>query len=892
MSEYRSWFSQITGFDSGPHEWQRQLAAYNLCTNRLIRIPTGLGKTEGVLGAWLWNAVDQKRVDWPRRLVWCLPMRVLVEQTADRAQAIISRWVDATGCDDHPLVHILMGGEDADRWFLGPERSAVLIGTQDMLLSRALNRGYGSGRARWPMEYALLNQDCLWVMDEVQLMDVGLATSAQLQAFRDQDRSKQLRPCYTWWMSATLQPKWLISVDTANAYEQWINERCVVLPEDRQGDLWEITKSVTTDAIDADATTEFAARILSEHNALEETEFGRITLAVCNTVERAQATRDALRSAGRTEGLELVHGRFRPEERAAWRERFLSRATCTDGVDRIIVATQVVEAGVDISAGCQITELAPWPSLVQRFGRCARYGGAGRVVVVDRGQDKKSAAPYEAESLTRAWETVQSLSDVGVKALETFEDGLDDDSRTHLYPYQPDHLLLPDEFEELFDTTPDLTGADLDISRFIRSGNERDLQVFWVTVPKEEKPPNSRQPHRNELCAVPFLTARDWLCGEENKSNKKPRLRGGMLAWVWDWIDGEWVTTQRHTLVPGCIVCVDARCGGYSSSLGFSPESQDPVPNIVPTDANADADLLEQADNQQDGEPLSISEWKTIAFHTSEVVESVGELSTALGMPDDMTRVLTLAARWHDVGKAHPAFQGKIRDAAGEPRPDRNDLAKGPESAWLKPPGRYIFLNDDSEQRPAFRHELASALALFSVLRLYAPAHPALLGPWKDLPEEMGQPLPPPRATDTTSEIQAVLDCTVEQFDLLAYLVASHHGKVRVALHAAPADQNYQPAPGDPNGLPIRGVRSGDHLPSIALTPDAPPLPELPLTLEPATMGLSFEMGASWRERTQKLIQRHSPTALGFLEAILRAADVRASQLKTEDAAFVKEVSA
>ncbi len=60
----------------------------------------------------------------------------------------------------------------------------MLIGTQDMLLSRALNRGYALGRARWPLPYGLLNNDCLWVFDEVQLMGSGLATTAQLAAFR------------------------------------------------------------------------------------------------------------------------------------------------------------------------------------------------------------------------------------------------------------------------------------------------------------------------------------------------------------------------------------------------------------------------------------------------------------------------------------------------------------------------------------------------------------------------------------------------------------------------------------------------------------------------------------------------------------------------------------
>ena len=35
-------------------------------------------------------------------------------------------------------VHVLMGGEEAEDWDLAPDSEAVLIGTQDMLLSRAL----------------------------------------------------------------------------------------------------------------------------------------------------------------------------------------------------------------------------------------------------------------------------------------------------------------------------------------------------------------------------------------------------------------------------------------------------------------------------------------------------------------------------------------------------------------------------------------------------------------------------------------------------------------------------------------------------------------------------------------------------------------------------------
>jgi CRISPR-associated endonuclease/helicase Cas3 len=756
-----------------------------------------------------------------------------------------------------------------------------------MLLSRALNRGYGTGRARWPVEFGLLHHDALWIMDEVQLMDVGLATSAQLQAFRDQDGPKGLRPCHTWWMSATLQQDWLKSVDTAQCFPDWIRDPCTVPKEHRYGDLWTITKTLTIDTIDHRNTTAFAQRILTEHAKTSSGEHGRITLVVCNTVDRACATHDALVASGRKEGIELVHSRFRPTEREAWRERFLSRITCTPDADRIIVATQVVEAGVDISAGCLITELAPWPSLVQRFGRCARYGGNGRAVVIDRGRDEGIVLLYAPNELQSAWESLQVLRDVGISSLEAYEESLELAALAKLYPYNPSHLLLRREFDELFDTTPDLTGADLDISRFIRSGDERDLQVFWLDVEKNQTPPPDRQPHRSELCAIPFLKARDWLCGEETKTGRKTKLLASMKAWVWDWLDGDWIVATRASLLPGRVVCVAAACGGYQPERGFDPGSRNPVRLVPPASIPDDVHALDQADDQQDGETLSVHDWKTIACHSSEVSDAAGKMAESLGLPKDLRNLLMLAGRWHDLGKAHPAFQGTIRSSA---RPPRSDLAKAPKLAWLRPLGTYRF-PDDSDIRSGFRHELASALALFAVLERYAQQHAALLGPWSEVLTAIGsQPTDVIPSADPTPCVQAVLDCSAEDFDLLVYLVASHHGKVRVALHASPKDQDYRDHDG--RGFPIRGVREDDRLPAVVIAPNSLPLPELALTLEPATLGLSARTGASWRERCQGLIDHYGPTALAYMEALLRAADVRASRLKTNDPALLEEPSA
>ena len=109
------------------------------------------------------------------------------------------------------------------------------------------------------MEFGLLNHDALWVMDEVQLMDVGLATATQLQAFREHDGEKRHRPCVTWWMSATLQPQWLArSPDTAAMAESL--PLLSIGREHRVGRLWDgVSKPCTLEEISKEK--ELAQRI-------------------------------------------------------------------------------------------------------------------------------------------------------------------------------------------------------------------------------------------------------------------------------------------------------------------------------------------------------------------------------------------------------------------------------------------------------------------------------------------------------------------------------------------------------------------------------------------------------------------------------------------------------
>jgi CRISPR-associated endonuclease/helicase Cas3 len=311
----------------------------------------------------------------PRRLIWCLPMRALVEQTARSVSASLEALgiLDLKGAEG-VSVHVLMGGEaDLGSWAEHPDQDMILIGTQDMLLSRALMRGYGMSRYQWPVHFAFLHNDALWAFDEIQLMGSGLETSAQLEAFRRALPTG--RPSRTLWLSATLDPKWLATVDFSKAARTL---KILELDEaDRAaaGSLLDagkrlsnlglsITANESSKGGEARYLQALCEAVLQRHRAQGQ------TLVIINRVGRAQKLFRLIRQARAGRADLLVHARFRPAERRDIERRLREELS----VDRIVIATQAIEAGVDMTSSVLVTELAPWPSLVQRFGRCNRFG--------------------------------------------------------------------------------------------------------------------------------------------------------------------------------------------------------------------------------------------------------------------------------------------------------------------------------------------------------------------------------------------------------------------------------------------------------------------------------------------------------------------------------------
>lgn len=798
MLSYHDFFWNITGHRPFPYQERLGCGQWP----QLLDVPTGLGKTAAVIVAWLYKCLRQDQ-ETPRRLVYCLPMRVLVEQTCANAQA----WLDSASPFFRdagvslPDIHLLMGGENDTGWVEYPEKSAILIGTQDMLLSRALMRGYGMSRYQWPVHFGLLHNDALWVFDEIQLMGSGLATSAQLEAFRR--RFVLACPSRSLWVSATLNPRWLETVDMKPYLENSLHlaltsdEQKHPAVKTRRAAIKRLKKAETL--LSADNQKQFAKiylealanEVLGQHLA------GTTTLVVLNTVERAQNLLSALERQKPAAETMLIHSRFRPSERKRL-NRQLGEIPATDGAGRIIVATQAVEAGVDMTCRVLFTELATWSSLVQRFGRCNRYGecngtGGADVFWIDFEPNAKLETPYEPATISIARSKLDDLISASAADLPaTNEDA-------PLYP-----VLRAKDFRDLFNTDPDLSGFDVDVSPYIRDGEDLDSQVFWrdLTIGVESQP----QPRHEELCRASLGHAKTLL----------ERLHTqGSSAYCWDGLDGKW-KPFRGNIRPGNVLMLDGKAGGYLERFGLMPSWSKPVSPIAHPETDPSSESF--GDDWRSRRTLAVE----LHRHLADAEEQGNGLCRALGVVEGKNAVIQ-ACRWHDVGKAHVVFQATLHGCPlEEARRQTPLLAKSPSKR--------------RHQRKYFRHELASALA------------------WL----EHGN--------------------TEKNTDLIAYLIAAHHGKVRLSLRAMP-DENEPIKPFGPRFA--RGVWEGDELPAMII-PGGHNLPPTRLRLDVMELGAG-SMGPSWTARTQKLLDTYGPFRLAWLETLVRLADWRASGAEEEE---------
>src|SRR5690349_18796776 len=228
MDAYRDFFRKACATESEPggyepHGYQARIARDGLPA--VVEAPTGTGKT-GIILAWLWRRLYADPGSTPRRLVYALPQRSPVEQVAGEA----ARWLANLGLTDQVALHVVMGGAGESQWRLDMHKPAIVVGTVDSLVSKALNRGYGIGRATFPVDFALVTNGAHWVIDEIQLCRESTTTLRQLAAFARALRTAE--PFGLTCMSATVPRGLLETVDNPA-----VTNVLSILPEERTGEL-------------------------------------------------------------------------------------------------------------------------------------------------------------------------------------------------------------------------------------------------------------------------------------------------------------------------------------------------------------------------------------------------------------------------------------------------------------------------------------------------------------------------------------------------------------------------------------------------------------------------------------------------------------------------------
>jgi CRISPR-associated endonuclease/helicase Cas3 len=370
---------------SGPYgRFQTEPAEYLLAgRNVILQAPTGSGKTKAALFPYL--LARRRELDFPRKLLYCVPMRVLARSFyADLKEKGQNIDLDAR----------LQTGEQQDDRRLEGE---ITFATIDQVLSSFLNIPYALSLRQGNVNAGAVIS-CYLVFDEFHLLDPGSTLPTTLEMLR---MLKGVTPFVL--MTATFSRAML------NRLASLLDAEVVTVSDDElQRIPTQKDKKRWFHRIDAPLTAE---AVLQHHRTC--------SIAICNTVERAQDLFEQLHAQA-SPGVKviLLHSRFLRQHR---REKE-DNVRLFFGKDRekagsvILVATQVIEVGLDITCEVMHTEVAPASAILQRAGRCARFEGEkGDVYVYQvplNRKDEPNYAPYldEQATLTRkTWEALPSF---------------------------------------------------------------------------------------------------------------------------------------------------------------------------------------------------------------------------------------------------------------------------------------------------------------------------------------------------------------------------------------------------------------------------------------------------------------------------------------------------
>ncbi len=617
-TDFPAFFRDI--HDHDPFPWQQRLTAQVLDSGewpKVIDLPTGAGKT-AALDTAVFAMAARPGVS-PRRIVFVIDRRIVVDQVYERAQRIRERIEDgrteillqarehlrAISGGELLGVAALRGGIPVDdKWAKCPDQPWVMVSTVDQFGSRLLFRGYGVTPRMRPVHAGLAGNDCLVILDEVHLSIPFAETLTQVTARKSRGLPRRFSVVE---MSATPSneeserfgldsvdlenPELRRRVEAAKEAELVTVSKPDAIPAAVLKIVKSIAKSKPNNTARKDDTTLFDTAPERDSKSIG---------VVVNRVRTARETHRALEEAGFT--AHLITGRMRPLDRIEALHK-IGPVVDPEGKQRpagltAVVATQAIEVGADFSFDALITECAAVDSLRQRFGRLDRRGtysertgqpaqawiiGPKSVVAA------KKPDPIYGEAVKATWEElIRRDKDgpiaVGPRSLQKFPDEA-------AAPRLHAPLLLKTHMDAWAQTNPEPI-VQPSIEWFlhgIEQGRAPDVSIVWR---KDRTAETLRlvPPRQAEFLPIPIDAAKSWLSGggeievadidrEPDDDNDNPASQSEGKDWVrWEGFgrDAEPKHIGTSEIRPGDVLIVDPKRGGLRSGT-WDPSLTDPV---------------------------------------------------------------------------------------------------------------------------------------------------------------------------------------------------------------------------------------------------------------------------------------------------------------------------
>ncbi|HEY1259512.1 MAG TPA: type I-U CRISPR-associated helicase/endonuclease Cas3 [Stellaceae bacterium] len=566
-----------------------------------------------LLGAAETEKLKRQLAEQGRPVLTELLRRVRAEPVVARVAGQIGRVAERS---ERPLLaRRLRGGVPReDDWARTPSQPTILCSTVDQVGSRLLFRGYGVSDRMKPVHAGLLGSDCLILLDEAHLAEPFRQTLAGIRKLRP--RSTQAAPWQVALLSATpgVSPKQAFSLDPEDHGHPVLARRLAAAKPTALIDI-PGRQGVSTENRRLE---EIVSRTKEALAKLCETVPNPAVGVILNRVSRARAVFGRLEQDATDIDIVLLIGPARASEREQAASRDLRPIKTGEKrvLERplVVVATQTIEAGVDIDFDGLITEVAAFDALRQRFGRLNRDGRAIAPVaaILAHKEDIGSRADdaVYGDRIRKTWEAMLRASagapepcvDFGYTRLPRELTECSDELATK----RADAPILLPAYLDLWTQTWPLPNADPAVSLFLH-GSERapaSVQVVWRADLNAGGPDDRERiaallelvpPRAGESVEIPLWVARAWLRELRNlqatladvaeRTPDEPGGQRGRRVFRYAGSDTEqtrWAFADE--LRNGDLIIAPASYGGCDQ-WGWAPDSTRPVLDLAETAA-------------------------------------------------------------------------------------------------------------------------------------------------------------------------------------------------------------------------------------------------------------------------------------------------------------------